>query len=259
MNVSASFPGYPRSPKLRLFCFPFAGGGASLFRSWSDRLPSAITVRPIQLPGREDRFGEPAFTCLQPLVDDVITSILTQAHLPFALFGHSMGSLIAFEVARRLRRLHARQPKCLFVSGRRAPQLPDSEPPLSGLPAADLVRELRRLNGTPAWVLECAELMEFILPTLRADFAVSETYLYRDEPPLDCPIHAFGGAGDPDAGHEDLVAWSRQTAGQFVLRIFPGDHFYFIPEAGQTALFGALQQDMEEILASSAEARRDTV
>jgi medium-chain acyl-[acyl-carrier-protein] hydrolase len=146
--------------------------------------------------------------------------------VPFAFFGHSMGALISFELARQLRRQHAPGPIALFVSAHRAPQRPAPNPPVHSLPQDEFVEELRRLNGTPEAVFQDAELMQLLLPTLRADFAVCETYTYMPEEPLECPILAFGGLQDHEVSRDDLAAWRAQTHRTFKLRMVPGDHFF---------------------------------
>jgi medium-chain acyl-[acyl-carrier-protein] hydrolase len=145
---------------------------------------------------------------------------------PFAFFGHSMGAMISFELARRLRREHDREPIHLFVSGRRAPQLPITEPPTYNLPEPQLIEDLRRLNGTPRAVLENPELLQLVLPLLRTDFEVCQTYTYTPQAPLSCPITVFGGLQDTEAPRESLAAWREQTTSSFTLRMFPGDHFF---------------------------------
>jgi len=137
-----------------------------------------------------------------------------------------MGALISFELARQLRRQYAPDPIALFVSAYRAPQLPAPSPPIHSLPQDEFVEALRRLNGTPEAVLQDAELMQLLLPTLRADFAICETYTYTPEVPLECPILAFGGLQDREVSRDDLAAWCHQTHRAFKLRMVPGDHFF---------------------------------
>lgn len=149
---------------------------------------------------------------------------------PYAFFGHSMGAMISLDLARLLRSEQVQPPPLhLFVSGRRAPQLPATSRHTYDLPEAEFIEELRRLNGTPREVLEHPELMQLMIPLLRADFSVCQTYEYAPEPPLSCPITVFGGVED-ETGREQLEAWREQTTSTFTLRMFPGDHF-FIHEA----------------------------
>jgi len=228
--------------RLRLFCFPYAGGGVSIFRAWSDGLPADVEVCPVQLPGRGTRLMEPPFTRLSPLVQALAEALFPLLDKPFAFFGHSLGALVSFELARQLRRQYAVQPVRLFISADRAPQISYRDPPIHSLPEGEFLVELRRLNGTPREVLEDEELRQIMLPLLRADFAVYETYGYRTEPPLNCPISAFGGLQDHRVSRGDLEAWREQTSVSFSLRMFPGDHFFL--NTTQPPLLGALSQDL---------------
>lgn len=213
-------------PRFRLFCFPYAGAGASVFHSWLENPLPEVEICPIQLPGRENRLGEPPFTQLKPLIQTLAIHLLPSLDIPFGFFGHSMGALLSFELARELRRQNWPCPVHLFVSGYRAPQLPDLEPPIHRLPDAKFKEALRRLKGTPDAVLQNPELMELFLPALRADFAVLETYLYAAQEPLNCPISVFGGLQDSKASQEQLAAWHDQTRSEFTLQMLPGNHFF---------------------------------
>ena len=218
-----------------LFCFPHAGGGASWFREWSRQSPHSIRLYPVELPGRENRLHDRPFDRLMPLVEALIHDVAPYVYRPFAFYGHSMGALIAFELARSLRVIAEVQPCHLFLSGCQAPNRPLKRAPIHALPRAAFVRELRRMGGTPAEILECGELMDLMLPTLRADFALCETYVFRPGPLLTCPISAFGGTEDPLIFRDDLVAWHEHTEGAFAVRFFPGGHF-FTHEVGNAFL-----------------------
>jgi len=228
--------------RLRLFCFPYAGTGASIFRTWPDGLPADVEVCPVQCPGRGTRLTETPFTQLSPLVQALAQALVPLLDKPFAFFGHSLGALVAFELARRLRRQSGVQPARLFVSADRAPQIPPRDRPIHALPEREFLLELRRLNGVPGKVLENAELMEIMLPVLRADFAVYETYVYSTEPPLDCFISSFGGLQDHRVSRGDLEAWRDQTSVSFSLRMFPGDHFFL--NTTQPLLLQVLSQEL---------------
>lgn len=228
--------------RLRLFCFPYAGGGALIFRTWADGLPADVEVCPVQLPGRGTRLMEPPFTQLLPLIQALAQALLPLLDKPFAFFGHSLGALVSFELARQLRRQYGVQPVRLFVSAGRAPQLPHRGLPVHTLPEGDFLAELRRLNGTPRAVLEHEELMQIALPILRADFAVYETYVYATEPPLNCPISTFGGLRDRTVSQSDLEAWREQTSGSFSLQMFSGDHFFLTTT--QPLLLRVLSQEL---------------
>ena len=228
--------------RLRLFCFPYAGGGASIFRTWSDGLPMDVEVCPVQFPGRGTRLTETPFTQLSPLVQAVAQALVPLLDKPFAFFGHSLGALIGFELARQLRRQSGVQPVRLFVSADRAPQIPQRDRPIHALPEGEFLVELHRLNGIPGKVLEEVELMQIMLPVLRADFAVYETYVYSTEPPLNCPISTFGGLQDHRVSRGDLEAWRDQTSASFSLRMFSGDHFFW--NTTQPLLLQVLSQEL---------------
>lgn len=224
----------PRA-RLRLFCFPYAGGNAHAFRKWPQQMSPGVEVLAAHLPGRGARMREPPYTSITALVEELGRAVRPYLDLPFAFFGHSMGAMIGFELTRLLRREGGEAPAHLFVSGRRAPQIPVTDTPTYNLPDAELIEKVRRLNGTPPEVLEHPELMELMLPLLRADFQVVETYRYVDEPPLGCPISAFGGLQDLEVTREHLEAWREQTTSGFVRRMFDGDHF-FLHRAEQVLL-----------------------
>lgn len=212
--------------KARLFCFPYAGGGPMIFREWPQELPPDVGVYALHLPGRGGRLSESLFTEFELLTDAIVEAIVPYLDLPFAFYGHSMGAIVSFEVARRIRREHGFEPIHLFVSGRRAPQIPSSTPPIHALPHPEFLDELRRLNGTPPEVLAHPELMQMMAPILRADFSITQTYEYVDQSRLNCPISAFGGLHDSEMTYENLEAWREQTNNAFVLRMIPGDHFF---------------------------------
>lgn len=216
--------------RLRLFCVPHAGAGALTFRTWSDSLPADVEICPIQLPGRGSRLAERPFTRLAPLVETLASALGPLLDRPFALFGHSLGALISFELARRIRSRYGLHPAHLFVSAGRAPHIPHRHAPMHALADEELLAALHRLAGTPGELLGNAEWMQIMLPVLRADFAVYETYEHVTEPPLACPISAFGGLQDHRVGPCDLDAWRSHTDAAFALRMFSGDHFFFLKE-----------------------------
>jgi medium-chain acyl-[acyl-carrier-protein] hydrolase len=235
---------------VRLFCFPYAGGSAAIFQRWQAGLPDAVEVCPAYLPGRGTRLSETPYRDSRPLVEALCDNLRPHLDKPFAFFGHSMGALVAFELARELRRRGEPLPLCLYVSGRSAPQLADPDSPKHDLPEEEFLGELRKLNGTPKEILENAELMRIMSPLLRADFSVCETYRYESEPPLECPIAAFGGLQDFEVGREHVAAWREQTAGTFSLRMLPGDHFYLNSQSA--LLLQLLAQDLRQVVSKVA-------
>jgi medium-chain acyl-[acyl-carrier-protein] hydrolase len=232
--------------RLRLFCFPYAGGGAMIYRSWAGHLPSAVEVCAAKLPGREGRLRETPIAHITPLVKVMAEEIAPLLDKPFAFFGHSMGALIGFELARLLKRERGIEPLHLFVSGRRAPQLPSDEEPTFNLPQAEFIEAIRNLNGTPAEVLEHPELMELMIPLLRADFAVCQTYSFSPGSPLGCEMTVFGGLQDTDVPRECLVGWQEQTIAHCSVRMLPGDHFFL--HSSQALLLRALNRQIERLI-----------
>jgi medium-chain acyl-[acyl-carrier-protein] hydrolase len=225
---------------VRLFCFAHSGGGASTFRRWAALLPAAVDVCAIQLPGREDRLSEPPLTCFSDVVD-LVTDVIA-ADKPFAFLGHSIGGLLAFEVARRLVRSGEPGPCVLFASGSASPDVKDPDPPISGLPDDRFIDELRRLNGTPDVVLRDPELMELLLPTVRADFEMYESYRFADGRPIAAPIVVFGGIQDVRTPAADLDRWSAHTTGRFARHMFPGDHFFI--QTSQAEVVQAVEREL---------------
>lgn len=234
----------PRSAaKLRLICLPHAGGGSAAFRPWVEHLPSDIELCSVQLPGREKRMTETPYSNMDELVADLATPLEALLDGPFALFGHSMGGLMAFALARHLRATGRPRPAHLFVSARRAPQIADADAPIHQLPDPAFVAALvRRYNGIPREILQNVALLRLFLPTLRADLTMIETYRYVDEEPFDFPISVFGGWEDARATQADLCAWRDLTRSDFALRMFPGGHFFIQSERERlvAAVAGAL-------------------
>ena len=236
--------------RLRLFCFPFAGGGARTFGAWAADLPPElerdVELWAVNLPGREATLADAKFTDLGSLVEALRPQIIPFLRAPFAFFGHSMGALIEFELARSLRTEGLDGPVHLVVSAFRAPHLPDPHEAIHDLPDADLVLRLRKLGGTPPEVLREPELMELMLPLLRADLSICETYVHQHGEPLDCSLTAFGGAGDPEVSREELEGWQSHFRGPFELHIFPGGHFFL--QSAQALVLRILARDVSAVL-----------
>ncbi len=228
------------SAALRLFCLPHAGGGAALFRSWPTNLPATVEVCAVQLPGRETRFREPPLRNWQPLVAALADGLLPFLDRPYAVYGHSMGALLAFELVRELRRRGIAGPAHLIAAGYPAPPLPSERPHLHDLPEAEFRAALRQRGGTPAVVLDNNELMDLLAPMVRADFTVLETYLYQPDDPLDCPLTVVGGDEDPIARPHQLSAWRDVTTGPSELVMLPGPHFF--PQTQQPLLLQTIRR-----------------
>jgi surfactin synthase thioesterase subunit len=211
---------------VRIFCLPYAGAGASRYFRWNSYFPSDVEVCPILLPGREARLKDPPFSDMQTLVYALAEALLPALDRPYAVFGHSMGALIGFELARCLRREMQCTPVHLFVSGHRAPHLPDAMDPMHHLPDHEFCERVRRLDGAVPALLDHPEYRELMLPVLRADLTMCGSYTFSPEPPLDCPISAFGGVDDCTVGHDAMTAWEEHTSLRLMVRLFAGGHLF---------------------------------
>lgn len=197
---------------------------------------------------------EPAFDRLEPLVRTLADVLAPYMELPFAFYGYSNGALVSFELARELRRRGMREPVHVFAAACPAPHLPDKDPPIHALPDDEVVAEMRRLGGTPDEVLQSEELMRLLIPLLRADAAIHETYVHRDEEPLGVPVTAIGGMSDPKADRAEMEAWRLHTRGAFSLRMIPGDHFFI--HSSQAMVLRDLAQDLHGVLRRLGEPQR---
>jgi medium-chain acyl-[acyl-carrier-protein] hydrolase len=214
-----------KAPSFRLFCFPYAGGSADVYGRWQRWFPEQIDICLVHLPGRGNRLREPAFTRLVPLVNAIADSIIGEIDVRYALYGHSMGALISFELARELFRRQVSGPAHVLVSGRCAPQLPRSGKTTFNLPDDEFIAHLKSLNGTPPQVFDDPELMDLFLSPLRADFEAVQTYQYTLGERLTCPITVYGGLQD-NVRVACYRAWKEQTSAACKLRMFKGDHFF---------------------------------
>jgi medium-chain acyl-[acyl-carrier-protein] hydrolase len=239
-----------QSIKLKIFCFPYAGGTTQIFNKWADMLPSAVQVIPVELPGRGTRLKETPYVSASALIEDLVEAIRPLLDRPYLFFGHSMGAILAFELARELRRKFDSLPRGLIVSGRRAPQIPNDEPLTYNLPKAEFIEELIKLDGTPREVIEHSELMEIMIPLLRADFQLVQTYRYTAGEPLNCPLFVYGGLRDPHIPRERLLPWKDVAGSDFKLHMLPGDHFFI--RSSQAQLLALLTRDIHELLAHSS-------
>ncbi len=200
----------------------------------------------MQLPGRENRIRETPFDRVDPLAAALADAVRPWLDLPWALFGHSNGALIGFELARALRARGLSGPRHLFASGRRAPDVPSPAPPIGHLPDDEFLAELGELGGMPRELLENREIMQMLLPVLRADAALHESYGFREEAPLSCPITAYGGVADAKVSRESIDAWGRHTHGPFRVRMFPGGHFF--PQSERESFLRVFSADLNDVL-----------
>jgi medium-chain acyl-[acyl-carrier-protein] hydrolase len=226
----------------QLFCFPHAGGGPSFYRPWCAPLQPEIAVRRVLLPGREWRLEEPPFRHIADLVEPLCAALEPYLDQPYAFFGHSMGAVVAYEVARRFSGAEMAGPTCLIVSGRRAPGLVGNRRRLSELPDGEFLAEVARLNGIPPEVLSEPELLTMLLPALRADYELAETYQPLPGYRLDCPVIAYLSTSDPETDYEGALYWREVTTGEFTMRVFHGDHFYL--KGGCWDVLNAVREDL---------------
>jgi medium-chain acyl-[acyl-carrier-protein] hydrolase len=233
--------------KIRLFCFPYAGAGSTMFNAWSNWLMPDIELYLINLPGRDTRVRETLYRQLKPLIAPLTQGLLPYLDKPFVFFGHSMGSLISFEVARELRRRGEAQPSHLFVSGRQPPHVPDTHPNLHGLSETEFLKATQQFYGAlPEIILQDPELVTLFLSIMRADITMIETYEYEQETPLDCPITVYGGTHDPSIDQQSLAAWKDQTMAGFTLKMVPGEHFFI--QTARSALLDELNAELDGVL-----------
>ncbi|MGR9105451.1 MAG: thioesterase II family protein [Gammaproteobacteria bacterium] len=213
-----------REARLRLFCLPYAGGAATVFSAWPALVPGALEICAVQLPGRENRINEKPLTHLPDLVERLVIELEPWLNKPFALFGHSLGAMIAFEWARQLTGRY--RPVHLFLSACPAPDVP-RRTALHNLPDEAFIKALQeRYRQIPEAVAQNPELMQLLLPMLRADLTLYETHVPLDDNPLHCPISVFGGLQDDLVDSGKLGAWRRWTTADFNQCLFPGGHFY---------------------------------
>ena len=214
------------TPNLLLLCLPAAGGGASIYTRWSAVLAPTVGVRPVTLPGRERLISEAPLRDCATLIDRLLPDVASQLDRPYAIFGHSMGALVAFELTHALRQAGHPEPTCLVLSGYPAVTIPRRGPAIHDASEDVVIDALRGFGGVPNEVLAIRDYRDYMLPLARADLAVIETYRYTPRPHLTCPVFAVGGEHDRTCPPEELEAWRDQTTGAFNRRLFPGGHFY---------------------------------
>jgi surfactin synthase thioesterase subunit len=233
-------------PRFRLVCFPYAGGGPAAFRPWARDLPRDVELCIVHLPGREGRWREPAPHHADGLIGPIAEALVPLLSTPYVFYGHSLGTLVGFEVARYLARVHGTRPSHFVGSAHRAPHLPNPHPEIRHLGNDQFVAEInRRYGGIPQVVLENRELLELLLPALRADFSVYESYGYKDAAPLGCPISMFGGSADPFVSDAEIAAWRGQTSARFQQTTVPGGHFFI--QSRRDVVLDAVLENVESL------------
>ena len=213
------------SDRLRIFCFPYAGGGASIYRNWNTYFKPGMKCYPIQLPGRENRISDIPYKEMDKLVDDVVSALLQYLNTNYILFGHSMGAKIACEVAAALEQYnHVQNPCHLIVAGSQAPHIPDPNP-LHNLPEDKFIEGIKKYSGMSEEFLENKELMKLFMPLFRADFVLDETYAFKKRN-FEFPVSALYGSQDEGSEPETDESWSEYTNRHYDKKIFKGDHFF---------------------------------
>ncbi len=225
-NRWIKFPKPNPQARMRLFCLPFAGGGASTFQSWPKFLPADVEVAAYAFPGREVRINDELISNMEVLIEHLVDATLPYLDKPFAVFGHSMGAFISYELIKALEK-KGFEPTCLLVSGCRAPHIAE-EHQLYVLPDDELIEQLStRYQAIPEMFLNDKAFMALLLPILRADIELIETYVYQKTSPLHCPIYAFGSVDDPETTTENIESWRGYSDHlSFTTKMFPGGHFY---------------------------------
>jgi medium-chain acyl-[acyl-carrier-protein] hydrolase len=227
---------------LKLICFPYAGGSASTYLPWIKNLPDNVELIIIQAPGRGTRMGELAYSDMQTLIGDLVKIIPSVLNKPYILFGHSLGSRIAFELMSQLKKLSHALPQHFIASGSRGPHHKSMKEPIYDLPDDEFIEELKGLNGTPQAVLENKELMELFLPLLKADFEIANRYYYTEKACFDCPITVFGGEYDVDICLSKLSSWGTFFETDADVHLFPENHFFIDSQSKQ------VQQKVNDII-----------
>lgn len=237
------YGGGPRS-LMRLVCFPWAGGGASAYRRFSFQLPETIELLAVQYPGREDRYRECPLLRMELIVNHVLDDLIPIFDRPLVFFGHSMGALVAYEVAQALKAKLCREPRMLIISGSGSPDREGSYERCASMASEEeFIDDIQRFGGTPHEIVDDRQMMRALLPVLRADYEVLDTYACRPATPLSCPLIACAGNQDPSVSREAMEAWQQYTTGPSQVHWFSGGHFYLCSQ------LRALTQCLQEWIA----------
>ncbi|WP_186049622.1 thioesterase II family protein [Burkholderia gladioli] len=255
MSTTPWFTSRPNGQaRLRMFCFSYAGGSGSTYLPWQARLDPAIELVAVQLPGRASRLREAPIDSLPALVEQIAARIQFPDRLPFVFYGHSLGGLVAFELARYCKLRWMRTPRKLFISGCDAPRHRKAIRNVHELEGEAFIEALAQYNGTPPELLEHRELMSLLAPAIRADFAMAANYSYRPGPLLDMPIGVLSGRDDVDLDLEHLGAWQRETSADCQVQWFEGDHFFIHPGQAEAAVLAHLNTELTALLRDGAPA-----
>ncbi len=223
--------------KITLYCLPYAGGHSLSYREFQANVADNILIKPLELPGRGKRIKEPLLTNLETMVDDLFLQIENELNdKPYAIYGHSMGTLLGYLLTKRILSAGKPAPLHLFVSGRNAPSVIKNTIPRHKLPKQEFLNYLNELGGLQQEILECTELMDFLEPILRADFQAIETYTYQQTSPFEIPISILYGLEDKELSSQDLLAWQQESSQPITIKSFPGGHFFIfeqLPQIGQ--------------------------
>ena len=233
-----------RGGEHKLLCLPYAGGASALFWTWQEHLPSCIDVAPILLPGRDRRRRDPSIESIQALAKKLVGGLEAELQSAFSIFGHSMGALLAFELCHALRARGLPQPEQLFVAGFRSPELPDRNPILHGLPEPEFVKALELLGATPPEILEFEGILALLLPTIRGDLKLVETYRWKERARLSLPITALCSRADPLVSIEEMQPWEQHTTADFALVQLEGGHFFL--ESARDEILAAVTRRTEK-------------
>jgi medium-chain acyl-[acyl-carrier-protein] hydrolase len=240
--------------RLRMYCLSYAGGNGSMYLQWQDRLDPAVEVVAIQLPGRGSRLGEPPIESLPQLVEQIAAQLGSPDRLPFVFYGHSLGGLLAFELARYCRLRWMRTPRRLFISGCDAPRHRKTIRNVHDLEGDAFIDALAQYNGTPPELLAHRELMALLEPAIRADFRLAANYQYRPGPGLDMPIDVLSGRDDIDLDLEHLGAWQLETRAPTRVTWFEGDHFFIHPGQSEAQVLAFLNAELAALVNEGAAA-----
>jgi len=219
-------------PKITLYCLPYAGGRALSYRDFQAHVSNLILIKPLELPGRGKRVREALLTDSEAMIDDLFDQVQNDGQA-YAIYGHSLGTLLAYLLTQRIISAGLPAPRHLFLSGGKAPSVLNAQPPKYKLPKAEFINCVKRLGGIAREILEEPELIDFFEPILRADFQALETYVYHPTTPFDIPMTILHGLADIEIAYQDLLAWQQETRQPIAIKVFQGGHFFIFDHLAQ--------------------------